>query len=149
LAANGFSILRLTPRDAGVLGNVVEDVFDGSVSPADAAAFLPAPGHALFVALADAVVVGQIRGLVHVQPDGPSQLYIDNLGVAPGEQRKGAATALIRALLAWGREQGCVACWVATETDNEEARAFYSAVDLREKALAWFETDLADETSSP
>ncbi len=139
---DGFSILHVTPRDAGVLGNVAEDVFDGPVSPASAAAFLAAPGHALFVALSDAVVVGQVRGMVHLHPDEPSQLYIDNLGVTPTEHRKGVATALVRALLAWGRDQGCGIVWVAAESDDKTAQAFYASLGFEPETLAWFQAEL-------
>lgn len=139
---DGFSILRVTQRDAGVLGNVAEDVFDGPVSPATSAAFLSAPGHALFVALSDAVVIGQVRGMVHLQPDEPSQLYIDNLGVTPAEHRKGVATALVRALLTWGREQGCESVWVAAQIEDERAQAFYASLGLEPKTLKWFEAEL-------
>ncbi len=135
-------VLRVTPQSAGLLASVADDVFDDPVSPEGAARYLAAEGHALFVAIKDGVVVGQIRGVIHAQPDGPPQLYIDNLGVAPAEQRKGVASALLAALLAWGREQGCAICWVATETDNPEGLGFYEAAGFDRKTLAWLELDL-------
>lgn len=137
-----FTIHRMTPRDAGLLGNVADDVFDGPITPATSAAYLAAPGHALFVALKDGIVVGQVRGIVHVQPDEPAQLYIDNLGVAPPVQRQGVATGLVRALLAWGRQRGCAGAWVATETENAEAMACYATLGFEQKTLAWFSRDI-------
>lgn len=138
-----FEVLHVTPETAPLLDRVAEDVFDDAITPASAAAFLAAPGHALLVALADGVVIGQARGIVHAQPDGPPQLYIDNLGVAPASQRRGAATALVRALKAWGLAQGCVSCWVATETDNAEGLGFYESLGMTRKTLAWFEAELS------
>lgn len=137
-----FAILRVAPETADVLRNVAEDVFDSDIDPARLAGFLAAPGHALFVAVSANAVVGQARGIVHRQPDGPPQLYIDNLGVAPERQREGVASALLAALLDWSRGQGCESFWVATERDNAPARALYAGLDAAEKDLVWFERAL-------
>jgi aminoglycoside 6'-N-acetyltransferase I len=80
--------------------------------------------------------------VVHKQPDGAPHLYIDNLGVAPAEQRQGLGRILLVSLLAWGKQYGCELCWVATETDNAQALAFYAATGFEQKTLAWLEIDL-------
>lgn len=138
-------ILLVTRDKAGALAadRILADVFDDDIDAAGLAAYLDAPGHALFVARADDAVVGQARGCVHLQPDGPPELYIDNLGVAPAYKRRGIATALVRALIDWGRAQGCASMWVATETDNAEGLAFYKALGLDAKTMAYFETEIS------
>lgn len=65
----GVSIIEVTPATAGLLGNVDPDVFDHEIEPARVAAYVAAPLHAMFVATDGDLVVGQIRGSVHLQPD--------------------------------------------------------------------------------
>jgi aminoglycoside 6'-N-acetyltransferase I len=137
-----ISIRRVESGDAPLLELIAPDVFDEDLRPDALAAFLAAEGHALFVAIADGVVVGQARGMIHVQPDKAKELYVDNLGVAPSHQRRGIATRLVRSLMDWGRAGGCASLWVATEIDNAEGIAFYASLGLEPKTLVWFSSDL-------
>lgn len=118
-------IHRVTAANVGDLADVHSDIFDSEIDPARLAAFVDDPHHLLVIARTGTLVVGQIRGIIHLQPDGGSQLYIDNLGVAPELRRRGLARALLREVLAWGRAHGCVDAWVATEPDNRPARRLY------------------------
>lgn len=132
------------PATTGLLARIADDVFDEPAHQAALATFAAEPGHALFVALADVGVVGQVRGMVHQQPDRRPDLYIDNLGVAPKWQRRGIGTRLIRALLAWGTERQCETVWVATETENGVAQAFYASLGLTQRqACVVLSRDLA------
>jgi ribosomal protein S18 acetylase RimI-like enzyme len=79
---------------------------------------------------------------VHLQPDRASDLYVDNLGTAPSHQRRGIAAQLMRALLAWGEARGCTYAWVATETDNEQAKGFYDAQNFERGTIAMFSQEL-------
>lgn len=133
-----FVVHQIAAQAAGLLAHVADDVFDEAITPDRLAGFLAAPGHVMFVALDDDLVVGQIRGMVHVQPDRASDLYIDNLGVAPSHKRRGIASALIAALIAWGEAAGCTYVWLATETDNDEGVAFYEAMKFERNRLEWF-----------
>lgn len=123
-----FEILRVSPANSSLLAHVDPDIFDHAVDPRRLAAFLDSSLHLLVIAMAEAFVVGQLRAMVHVQPDGPSQLYIDNLGVAPACQRKGIARALLREAFLWGQSHDCADAWVATEPDNPAARALYDGL---------------------
>jgi len=120
-------IVRIGPRDAHVLDRVADDVFDDAIDPARIAAYLAQPGHLMVLAVRGGEVVGQARGMVHRHPDLPTELYIDNLGVAEDRRREGIATRLLDALVAWGRDLGCEEAWVGTEPDNGPARALYEA----------------------
>ncbi len=80
--------------------------------------------------------------MLHYNPDEPPVLYIDNLGVTPNQKRKGIARALMHAAWDWGRDQGAKTFWVATEHDNEEAKAFYAAMSLRAQNVVYFEGKL-------
>lgn len=135
---------HITRENAALLSSVDEDVFDHAITPEWLTPFLDATGHALFVAVENGVVVGHARGIVHAQPDRGSDLYIDNLGVAESHKRKGLATRLVRDLTDWGKAHGCVYVWVATETDNEVAIAFYGAQKFEQQTMAYFGTPIDD-----
>lgn len=135
-------IHRITPANMGLLEKIAGDVFDEAIEPAFLQRYLADPGHALLVAVDGGLVVGQIRGIVHLQPDRASDLYIDNLGVSPAHQRQGIATRLVSALVAWGKAHGCTYVWVATEPDNDSGVPFYKAQRFTGKTLAWFESEI-------
>ncbi len=123
-----FVIKRMQPGDEAIFDDVAPDVFDEDIVAARLRACLAEPSHLMVLALEAGTVVGQCRGMLHRNPDEPSQLYVDNLGVTPSHQRRGVARALMAELCGWGRERGCKGGWVATELDNDAANAFYAAI---------------------
>ena len=120
-----FQLQLLGPGDAAVLERVAEDVFDNAVVPCLAAEFLQDPRHHLIVALTGERIVGMISAVDYVHPDKPAQLWINEVGVAPSHRRQGIGRALLRAMLAYGRERGCTEAWLGTEHDNVAARGLY------------------------
>lgn len=117
-------------------------VFDQPVRPDRLAAYLAEPGHRLVVALAGGRIVGQCAGVVHRHPDKVAELFIDEVGTAPGYRRRGIAREMIEALGEWGREQGCGEIWVGTEPDNGAARQLYSTLGLHQQPVIIYEGDL-------
>ena len=80
------------------------------------------------VAIAEGEIVGQVAAVVHRHPDGrPTELYIDEVAVAPRQQRQGIARRLLDAMLVLGKELGCQEAWVGTEPDNVPARYLYES----------------------
>lgn len=143
MSEHRFQISRVTAASIGDLEEVHPDVFDSDIDPGKLAAILDDRHHLLVIARIEALVVGQIRAMIHLQPDGPSQLYIDNLGVAPEHHRQGVARALLREVLAWGRAQGCVDAWVATEVDNLPARGLYDRLKSQpDEEMAFYILDI-------
>jgi ribosomal protein S18 acetylase RimI-like enzyme len=120
-------IRRLFPGDDAVVMRVAEDVFDEPVRADRLSAYLASPGHFMVVALADGIVVGQCAAVIHRHPDKVSELYIDEVGVTPAYQRQGIARNMLKAMFGLGREHGCEAAWVGTESDNTAARALYES----------------------
>lgn len=118
-------IRRLRPGDDALVMQVAADVFDEPVRPDRLTAYLASPGHFMIVAVADGIVVGQCAAVIHRHPDKVSELYIDEVGVAPPFQRQGIARRMLDAMFALGREHGCKEAWVGTEPDNLAARALY------------------------
>lgn len=118
----------LTSADLAVLGRVAPGVFDHEIRPDLAARFFANPANLLAVAVADGVVVGMASGIAYVHPDKEPQLFVNEVGVAEPFRRRGVARRLVTALIARGREAGCVEAWVATEAGNAPARALYASL---------------------
>jgi ribosomal protein S18 acetylase RimI-like enzyme len=137
-----FSIHLITRANTSLLARVADDVFDEAIQHDLLSAYVADPRHAMLVAEVDGLVVGQIRGNIHMQPDRAPDLYIDNLGTAPSHQRRGIAAGLMKAMLAWGEAQGCTYAWVATETDNEQAKGFYAAQRFTHGTIAMFSLEM-------
>ncbi len=123
-----IEIKLLGPDDAAILGCVADDVFDEPIDGKRLAAYLRESNHLLFVAVCDGEVVGQARGMIHLHPDMPGELYIDNLGVAPAFRRQGIGSSLIEALLKAGKDRGCGEAWVGTEPGNLPANRLYESL---------------------
>jgi ribosomal protein S18 acetylase RimI-like enzyme len=136
--------LRLLGRgDAAVLGRVAEGVFDHPVDPALAAELLADPRHHLAVAVADGVVVGMASGVHYVHPDKPPELWVNEVGVAPGHRGAGLGRRLLELLLEHGRELGCREAWVLTQAGNDTARRLYRRAGGREDAaVVMYDFDL-------
>jgi ribosomal protein S18 acetylase RimI-like enzyme len=120
-------IEQVTSANADLLRNVAAEVFDLPVDPARLAKYAASAGHLMLVAREGALVIGQIAAVIHRHPDKPTELYIDELGVAPPWQRQGIGRRLLEAMLELGRAQGCEEVWVGTEPHNVAANTLYGA----------------------
>lgn len=141
----GFQIHRIGDDNLAFLGHIAEDVFDYEIDPAHVAAYVRSADHALVVAVRDGVVIGQARAVLHRQPDSGADIYVDNLGVAPEAKRQGVATALVDALVAWGKALApCRSVWVATEPENAEANGFYAAHGFTLAPMAYYSKEFSE-----
>jgi GNAT superfamily N-acetyltransferase len=122
-----IEIRLLGPADARVLENVAPGVFDKPINPHWSAEFLADPRHHLAVAIDEGRVVGMASAVNYVNPDKPSELWINEVGVALTHQRRGVGRQILAALLDRGRALGCNEAWVLTDTGNAAARGLYSA----------------------
>jgi len=134
-----ITIVRLDEHSLHLLEHVAEDVFDEPVDSTRARALVALSNHILMLAVAEDRVVGQALGMIHHHPDKVTELYVDDLGVAPNWQRQGIATRLVQALMAEGRPYGAMEVWVATEPENANARAFYDSLGLVSREAIVFE----------
>jgi aminoglycoside 6'-N-acetyltransferase I len=119
-------IRLLTEADAALLQRAAEGVFDHPVDPRLSAEFLTDPRHSLCAAIDEDRIVGFASAVRYVHPDKPSELWINEVAVAPTHQRRGLARAILAELLAFARREGCREAWVLTDEDNAAARALYS-----------------------
>jgi ribosomal protein S18 acetylase RimI-like enzyme len=128
-SATDVEIRRVGPLDAGLLDRVADGVFDERIDPARLAAYVAMPGHFMLVALRGGEVVAQVAAVVHRHPDKPTELYIDEVGVAPIMQRRGIARRMLDTMLALGKAEGCEEMWVGTEPDNLPAKGLYESYE--------------------
>lgn len=126
---NEVIIHRCVPGDEPLFDRVAEGVFDDPVDHAALTSYLSLPGHHLFVAIENGVIVGQLTALSYQHPENrPGDLYIDEVGVSPSARRRRIATKLMAATLALAKELGCAEAWLGTEAENLEAQAFYESL---------------------
>jgi aminoglycoside 6'-N-acetyltransferase I len=135
-------IRRLGPADAGLLDRVAPEVFDEPIRPERLAAYLADPTNRMLVALDDGLIVGQVACVLHRHPDKPTELYVDEVGVAETHRRQGLARRMMEDALAWGRELGCEDAWVGTERDNEAAIGLYRRFGAEPVPIVLFEWEL-------
>jgi ribosomal protein S18 acetylase RimI-like enzyme len=135
-------IVRLTRDNVSLLDHVAVDVFDEPVAPHRLAAYVAEPGHFMFVAVADGVVVGQCAAVIHRHPDKVTELYIDEVGVSPAFHRRGIARRMLDAMFALGRDLGCGEAWVGTEVDNTPARRLYEQRGAEGETFVMYEYEL-------
>lgn len=116
--------------DEALLTNVAPDLFDDALDADATREFLQDPRHHLAVAMEDTQVVGFASAVHYVHPDKPRpELWINEVAVAANRRGRGIGKALLRALLACGRDLGCTEAWVLTERTNAPAMRLYASLD--------------------
>ena len=116
------------PGQAAWFTNVAEDVFDDPLHAERLKEFLSDPRHHLIVARVKGAIVGFTSAVHCVHPDkAQPELWINEVGVAPSQQRRGLAKAMLDALLDHARALGCAEAWVLTDRANTAAMALYAA----------------------
>ena len=122
-----FSIKILSHVDLPLLLNVADGVFDNSIDESYASEFLNDPRHHIVVAIAGGMIVGFASAVHYIHPDKPSELWINEVGVAPSHQKQGIGKALMKELLQLGHKLGCKTAWVLTDRSNEPANQLYKS----------------------
>ncbi len=122
-----FTIQTLSLTDLPLLLHPADDVFDNPVDEAFAREFLADPRHHIVVALSDGVVIGFASAVHYIHPDKPTELWINEVGVADAHQGKGVGKAIMNELLRLGKQLGCVNAWVLTDRSNTAANRLYQS----------------------
>lgn len=122
-----MEIWLLRAGEEAILSHVAPDVFDNPVRAELAREFLDDPRHHIVVAIDEDVVVGFASAVHYVHPDKPTELWINEVGVAVTYRGRGIARQILETLLAHGRALGCHVAWVLTDIGNEAARALYAS----------------------
>jgi len=92
----------------------------------------------MIVAVADGVVVGQCAAVIHRHPDKPTELYLDEVGVAAQFRRRGIARRMVDAMFALGKAAGCAEAWVGTEYHNAAARRLYEGFGVSSEPFVMY-----------
>ena len=120
------------PHDADALASSAADVFDDPVDPTLTAEFLSDPRHHLAIAIDDGRIVGMASGVHYIHPDKASELWVNEVGVAPEYRGRGIGRRVLAGLLDHGHALGCGEAWLLTDDDNAAARRMYAAAGGRE-----------------
>jgi ribosomal protein S18 acetylase RimI-like enzyme len=125
-------------------------LFDHPVDDDAALAFLDDRRHVLLLARIDGYPVGFVSAAELSHPDKPrSEMFVYELGVDDGFQRRGVATVLMQALIELCGSRGCGEMFVLTEQDNEAAIATYrKALGTAEPAGVMFTWDWRDPSEA-
>jgi ribosomal protein S18 acetylase RimI-like enzyme len=132
------SICRVGPGNSGILARIAPDVFNDAVDPHRLDAYLAFDGSMMVLALDGDLVVGQVKAAVHLHPDKPADLYVDEVGVTPSHQRRGIARAMLDEAQRWALERGCADVWLAADPDNRSARSLYESFAESKAAILYF-----------
>lgn len=122
-----LEIRMLDPGEHTILNNCAPGVFDNPTDPTLVAQFLGDHRHHLAVAIDRGQVVGFASGVHYVHPDKPSEMWINEVGVAPSQQGRGLGKAIMQTLLQHAKRLGCREAWVLTERSNHAAMRLYAS----------------------
>lgn len=101
---------------------------DSSWDAQQANRFFSDPANGLWIASVDSKPVGFCTAYRLQRFDTKcSEVLLYEIGVAKEHQRKGIASALIREVKNWARENNAREIWVLTNKSNEAAVALYTA----------------------
>ena len=117
----------LQGSDRALLDKVAVGVFDNDLDPRLVTEFLGDDRHHLAVAVDDGQVIGFASGVHYVHPDKPTELWINEVAVAPEHQGRGVGKAVIRTLLQHAERLGCREAWVLTDRSNHAAMRLYAS----------------------
>ncbi|MCB9992169.1 MAG: GNAT family N-acetyltransferase [Hyphomicrobiaceae bacterium] len=135
----GITYRLLEQGDEAVLLNIADGVFDNSVDPDRARAYLAEPRYEMAVALDGDRVVGMASGFSYFHPDKPDEFFVNECGVADAYLRKGIATELMNLLLSHARALGCAYCWLGTEIENIAANGLYTSLGGKASTFVLYE----------
>jgi len=113
---------------AAIFGRIAPHVFDHAVSSSSVVALLRDERHHIVIASDDHMIVGFVSAVDYFLPDKARELWINEVGVAPGWRGNGIAKRLMALMLEHGRKIGCTEAWVLSEHDNGPANALYRSL---------------------
>jgi ribosomal protein S18 acetylase RimI-like enzyme len=128
-------VRRLGPEDGALAAEAVRRVKEADVDADHLEDFLKKAENLLIVAEDDGGPAGFLLAYALDRVDRDRRMVcLYEIGVAAASRRRGLATAMIDALLAWCRAQGVMKTWVITDRSNEAALRLYAATGGRPDA---------------
>ncbi|MEL6529519.1 MAG: GNAT family N-acetyltransferase [Pseudomonadota bacterium] len=121
------------------LDAVAEGVFDHAIDPDRLKAYLTNSLNWMCVALHDDVVVGMCMSVIHLHPDKPTELFLDEIGTGDDWRRQGIARRLMQMVFDRCDAEEIDEIWLGTEPDNLPARGLYESTGAKgEAALIYY-----------
>ena len=75
-------------------------------------------------------LLGIASARLEIKPyEGDRWLYVDEIDVCVDQRRQGAGKALMQKLFDIAQAADCEEVWLATEVDNQAAKAFYQSLE--------------------
>lgn len=142
------TLVRVQAANLSILERVDAECFDEPIDMGRAARCVASADAVLVVAVADGLVRGQCLAAIHRHPDKATELYIDDLAVALAFRRQGVGKRLVDACIGHGREAGVETVWVATEPENDAAKALYATLGLSNRSALVFERELGGDPTT-
>jgi len=118
----------LGSQDLPLLERVAPGLFDKPIRRELATEFLNDPRHHCVAAIDGDAIVGFVSAVHYVHPDKPTELWINEVAVAPTHRGRGLSKAMLREMLALAERLGCSEAWVLTDDANAPALRAYAAV---------------------
>ena len=129
----------ITAENADLLGNVAPGVFDHTIDSLRLSSYLGNSANWMCIALHDGLVVGMCMAVVHLHPDKPTELFLDEIGTGDDWRRMGVARKLMEQLFKRADSEGIEEIWLGTETDNVAANGLYQKFKHeREDAVIYY-----------
>jgi len=126
-------------ENAHLLDHVADGVFDDAIDPVRLKAYLANPLDLMCLALLKDQVVGMVMCVIHLHPDKPTELYLDEIGTGDDWRRQGIARVLMQRVFERADAEGIDEIWLGTEPDNLPARGLYESTGAKgESALIYY-----------
>ncbi len=122
-----------------LLDRIADGVFDHAIDPDRLKAYIANPLNWMCVALHDTQVVGMCMSVIHLHPDKPTELFLDEIGTGDDWRRQGVARQLMQMVFDRCDAEGIEEIWLGTEPDNVAARGLYEGFKHeREDAVIYY-----------
>jgi len=136
---DGFSRHWIGANNADLLTNVAEGVFDHAIDRDRLKAYLANELNWMCIATHGETVVGMCMSVIHLHPDKPTELFLDEIGTGDDWRRRGIARSLMRMVFDRADAEGIDEIWLGTEPDNVPARGLYEGTGAKaEPAMIYY-----------
>jgi aminoglycoside 6'-N-acetyltransferase I len=134
-----FETVWIDGTNTDRLAKVAPGVFDHAIDPKRLEAYLSAPLNWMCIALSGDLVVGMCMAVIHLHPDKPNELFLDEIGTGDDWLRQGIARSLMQMVFDRADAEGIDEIWLGTEPDNVPARGLYESTGAKgEEAIIYY-----------
>ncbi len=134
-----FDTVWISSENSHLLDRIADGVFDHAIESEKLKAYLANPLNWMCIALYEGLVVGMCMSVIHLHPDKPTELFLDEIGTGDDWRRQGIARRLVQMVFDRCDTEGIDEIWLGTEPDNLPARGLYEGFKHeREDAVIYY-----------